>query len=527
MGRLRMSLTTKIFAGLGIVLFLFIFVDLQSVHQLRSIGDHLRLLKRSYLPLSKLTSLLDSVQQNRKLDVHLFLKADPSIWNHEWDRRLRFPGVVQQKLRLSRRILKRLSQQKLESNLSFLQTIQAALSKIELLLGRNHSILRQLRARDTSNLETRRALKKVFRANERALQKEIGSLAIKMDFRLTQVVLQAERREQSAVFLLLLVLSLAILVGVLVLIFLRISLRRIDRLAEATQRIGQGDYLLSVEVSSRDEIGVLAEEFNRMTKAIRDREHHLEQQSRELESAYQDLRLSSERLRRSERLAAIGQLAAQITHEVRNPLNAIGLNLELLEEDLEQLPNATEALAVLGASMSEVERLTLITEEYLRFASLPTPKLEPSDINVLLRDMMEFLRGELLEQKIVWTLELHKEDERLINVDQRQLRQALLNLIRNAMQATASTVEESRKLILSTHATDNGIAIEIYDNGSGIPIDEQSKIFDPFFSTKEGGSGLGLPLTQQIIMGHGGNIHCESEEGGGTRFLLSLPSLSA
>jgi two-component system NtrC family sensor kinase len=242
----------------------------------------------------------------------------------------------------------------------------------------------------------------------------------------------------------------------------------------------------------------------------------------ELEEAYHELQISSERLLRSERLAAIGQLAAQITHEIRNPLNAIGLNLELLEEDIQQLPNAAEGIAVLQATLDEVERLTLITEEYLRFARLPPPRLESADINPILSDTMEFLSSELLERNIEWELELAPSLP-LINVDVQQLRQALLNLLRNAMQAATSDTGRDGELFVSTHLLENGVEIVIRDNGPGIPQEIQEEIFDPFYSTKEEGTGLGLPLTQQIIVGHGGSIVCDSENGLGTSFVMVFP----
>jgi len=334
--RLRFSLSTKIFAGLGMVLLLLIAIDLRSVYQLRQIGNHLRLLNRSYLPLAKLASLLDSLQSNRRVDLSRLARLAPAQLDDPLLRRLRYPGAVLQRFRTSRRILRRLRQSKLERNPKFLQRLRRSFGRIEEQVRQSQAALRRLRGLvgDKAMSDAQKAaLKKhqqAFVRLERGLQKEIGSLAITMDFRLTQVVIQAERRERRAMWLLLLLSIFGILICVAVLFLSRIPLRRIQRLAEASQRIGAGDYLLQVEVSSHDEIGVLAEEFNRMTQAIHEREQNLAQKQRELERAYLELQHSSERLRRSERLAAIGQLAAQITHEVRNPLNAIGLNLELL-----------------------------------------------------------------------------------------------------------------------------------------------------------------------------------------------------
>src|SRR6185295_17199097 len=133
------------------------------------------------------------------------------------------------------------------------------------------------------------------------------------------------------------------------------ALDPLRRLAAGAKQIARGDYRQRVEVGIPDEIGDLASEFNAMAAALEEREL---------------------RLIRSERLAAVGKIAAQITHEVRNPLSSIGLNAELLEEELASLPGGAESQKIASAIVKEVDRLAAITEQYLRFARLPRPKLE-------------------------------------------------------------------------------------------------------------------------------------------------------
>ncbi|TNE44201.1 MAG: HAMP domain-containing protein [Deltaproteobacteria bacterium] len=521
MRQIHLSLSTKLLAGVGLVLVMLLSVDVWSLYRLRKIGDQLRLLKRGYLPLTKLASHLDAWQFNKRPDTQRLLQTPPSRWTVSLVRRLRYEGGL---LKRSMGNVQRWVEQGSAYEKATLKQLTKALKDLNLLFVRYHGELDRL-AR-VANPKTKGSLsanwRAIFLELDRLLRRSIRQLGQQMDARLAQVVVQAERTERRSTLTLVLLSLMALLVSSVVLILSRRSLARVSALVEWTRRIAAGDYQHNIKITSKDEIGVLADAFHRMAQALEERERHLAQKREELEEAYHELQISSERLLRSERLAAIGQLAAQITHEIRNPLNAIGLNLELLEEDIQQLPNAAEGIAVLQATLDEVERLTLITEEYLRFARLPPPRLESADINPILSDTMEFLSSELLERNIDWELELAPSLP-LINVDVQQLRQALLNLLRNAMQAAASDTGRDGELFVSTQLLENGVEIVIRDNGPGIPQEIQEEIFDPFYSTKEEGTGLGLPLTQQIIVGHGGSIVCDSENGLGTSFVMVFP----
>lgn len=225
---------------------------------------------------------------------------------------------------------------------------------------------------------------------------------------------------------------------------------------------------------------------------------------------------TKDRLIQTERLAAIGRMAAHVTHEVRNPLSSISLNVEMLEDELG--PGDTEARALMKAIHGEVDRLTAITEEYLRLARLPQPRLEPDDLGELIRSVERFVRREMEASGV--TLELDVDDELpAVAFDEAQLRQALLNLLRNAREAM-----EGGTVRVLARAEGGGVRIDVVDEGPGIPAEVRERIFDLFFSTKERGSGLGLPLTKQIIAAHGGTIRCESPPEGGTRFEVWLPA---
>lgn len=228
-----------------------------------------------------------------------------------------------------------------------------------------------------------------------------------------------------------------------------------------------------------------------------------------------------EKLVRSERLAAIGRLAAQITHEIRNPLSSIGLNIELLGDDVEHLPRERqdEATQILGAVGREVARLTQITEGYLRYARLPDPEPAPGDVGDLLADLCAFNHGEAERAGVM--LELQVEDGLpKVPHDPRRLRQALLNLLKNAQEAAGKggTVRCSARATVA-----GGVRVVVEDSGPGIPDDVRERLFEPFFTTKEKGTGLGLTLSREIVTEHGGELSLETSSLGGAAFVVALP----
>src|SRR5439155_7088012 len=211
-----------------------------------------------------------------------------------------------------------------------------------------------------------------------------------------------------------------------------------------------------------------------------------------------------EALVRSERLAAIGRIAAQITHEIRNPLSSISLNAEELGE------RAPEARELCDAIVREVDRLTSITEEYLRFARLPKPQLSRADLNEVVRDLLEFVRPELVASGVQTEQSLSPELPRVM-ADVGQLRQLLLNLVRNAREAMPG----GGSLRVTTRGGEGAVEIDVRDTGPGIPAERLQRIFDPFFTTKERGTGLGLAMAQEVAQEHGGQLTCESASGAG------------
>lgn len=225
------------------------------------------------------------------------------------------------------------------------------------------------------------------------------------------------------------------------------------------------------------------------------------------------------RLIHTERLAAIGRMAAHVTHEVRNPLSSIGLNVEMLEEELEGA--GPETVALMRAITREIDRLTSITEEYLRLARLPQPHLEAEDLGSIIYSVTTFVAREMEGSGV--SLEVRVADDLPpIALDEQQIRQALLNLLRNAREA----MPEGGRVELDASARGAGVILTVKDEGQGIPEAQRRRIFDLFYTTKERGTGLGLPLTRQIVVAHGGTIRCEGGPGEGTTFELVFPAAS-
>ncbi len=223
------------------------------------------------------------------------------------------------------------------------------------------------------------------------------------------------------------------------------------------------------------------------------------------------------RLIQTERLAAIGRMAAHVTHEVRNPLSSIGLNVDMLGDEVRE--TGPESQRLMESIQRELERLESITEEYLRLARLPEPSLVPEDPAHLLHDLAEFIRREMDASGVELRLDVAPNLPR-VAMDEPQLRQALLNLLRNAREA----MPDGGTAKLEASRYDGGVRIQVHDEGAGIGEDEREHVFDMFYTTKERGTGLGLPLTQQIVVAHGGRIACKARLPQGTTFEVWLPS---
>lgn len=353
----------------------------------------------------------------------------------------------------------------------------------------------------------------------RGIDGNLQNLTKSLARRSSDVVARTQRAQRDA---LLAVVGLSVVAfgfGLLLLFSTNFTLRPVRRLIAAAESIREGQLDTRAPEDSGDEVGRLARSFNAMAHALEERERRLEERSQELEQALTDLRASQEALIRSERLATIGEMAAQIAHEVRNPLNALGLNAEILSDELEGV-GSSEASQILSAIQGEVSRLTEVTEAYLALGRLPKLKLECQSISQLVDELVRFQGEELDRAGVTVSVELPDALPQVF-VDGGQLRQALLNLLLNAAEALEEHGGGALRIV--GFCEDDEVTLAIEDDGPGMTAENVARVFDPFFSTKERGSGLGLPLTQRVIHEHGGRITCSSSLGAGTTFKIVLP----
>jgi two-component system, NtrC family, sensor histidine kinase HydH len=220
------------------------------------------------------------------------------------------------------------------------------------------------------------------------------------------------------------------------------------------------------------------------------------------------------------KLTRFEALAAGLAHELRNPLSTINITLQLLRESLAERPGSRESadLKRVDVVLKELRRLERIVQDFVRLAREPSARLRPRDMNALIEDALNFMASELRAAKIDVVSQL---DRRLppISVDDSLFRQALLNLLRNAAQA----MPDGGTMTVQSHAEPDTFALDVIDTGPGMTPEIQERVFDVFFSTKPGGTGVGLPIVRQIVELHGGTVTCESAAGHGSRFSIRIP----
>ena len=503
---MRLSIATKVFLGFVAVLVCSAAVSAYGVARLHRIGEGLSLLSRPYMPLARAVSTLEAFHKERVRNTDYMLDAS--------DPKARSNFVALDRTYLARAVGERLaSAQQLVAGAQRTASDRDVLDRIAVRLDDvAASVADEQKAADMVTARLERAGRGPdpaledaitrLRTAQRGVDYKVRELGRILQDQMNRGVDEAEKQERAARWALVALSGIALLVGLLVMWLSQRALQPIRTLTEAAQRLGRGSpESVAVPEEGGDELAVLAREFNAMAQRLAARER--------------ELRAQGEALLRSERLAAIGRIAAQITHEIRNPLSSISLNAEELGE------RAPQARELCDAIVREVDRLTGITEEYLRFARLPKPQLQRADANDIVRELLEFVRPELDSAGVKVSLSLSPGPPRVL-ADVAQLRQLLLNLLRNAREAMSG----GGSLRVTTRATKATVEIEVRDSGPGIPAERLARIFDPFFTTKERGTGLGLAMAQEVAQEHGGQLVCDSVPGRGTAFTLRLPAAS-
>ena len=269
--------------------------------------------------------------------------------------------------------------------------------------------------------------------------------------------------------------------------------RRLEKLMATIVTVQAGDLSARANDSAKDEIGRLSRSFNRMIDQI-----------------------SSEH---ASRLAALGNLAAGVAHEVRNPLNSIAMTLQYLRDTLDDKSNG-DAQECLDVITRQVEELDRIVEEFLQLTRPIEMNWKTTDLRVFLNDLLRNFASSLEIAKI----KLHcnySEDVLYVRIDQDKMRQALSNIIINSVQAMPDGGE--LRVETKRDASQKSAIIRISDTGKGIAPENIDRLYEPYFTTKPNGTGLGLSITYRLIEAHNGDIGVESIEGKGTTFTIVLP----
>jgi signal transduction histidine kinase len=555
----RLSVATKILLCFVAVLVTFGAVSITAIWSLHTLGADLGVVSECYLPVANSVAQIQIFQENKEHDNDRML----GVADRATERvmmgytRAFFPKMMRDRVAAARAVVQRSRQQAHGPDLEFLSDMDKGLAALSDRYGKYNDAAGDLydaisrdpaarrgphggwetpidgRPRKPGETKAEPPLSKedaalspddLIKKRATALKEigvaitgEVQILASRLETRVARRVDDVHRAELRLAWAIIGLTLAAILVGLLATGIAQRTLQPIRVLTEGVKGISRGDFALEVPPRSNDELGMLVREFNAMAASLRQRERQLLEQ-REL-------------LLRSERLAAIGRVSAQVTHEIRNPLSSIGLNAELLGDELAAATFADpkkrqEAIGLLEAMAREIDRLTEISEQYLAFARPPRPGRDRVELNEVVSALVAFMRAELQQAGVTVKLELASELPPVLG-DEGQLRQALRNLIRNAREAMTphgGRLTVRTKLVPGGDSKPEQAAIEIQDEGPGVAPEALANLFDPFYSTKEQGTGLGLALTQQIALDHGGRLECQSPPGQGATFILTLPA---
>ncbi len=233
-----------------------------------------------------------------------------------------------------------------------------------------------------------------------------------------------------------------------------------------------------------------------------------------------------EALVRQARTASLANLGASIAHEIRNPLNSIALNIQLLKEDLAKAgtdPRPDTVHRTIDTTLHGIERLNKIIKEFLQFSRPPQVVLKIDDPNRAVLSALQLLEGQIRKANVDVTVALAPVPKILIDAE--RLSEAIYNIALNAIQAMERSGSASRRVMGVTSALEDGaVMIRIRDSGPGIPPEHLGRLFDLFFTTREGGTGLGLPYADGVVKAHQGRVHVESRPGEGAVFTIAIPA---
>lgn len=291
------------------------------------------------------------------------------------------------------------------------------------------------------------------------------------------------------------------------LILLKFVKKPLDSIIDNMSRVENGDLSVRIQYSGKDEIGRLISSFNSMVDRLDVARIELEQ-------------YHFQQLERADRLASIGEMAAGIAHEIKNPLAGISAAVTIIKDDI---PPADPRNSILGEVLQQVQRLDKTVNDLLFFGKPSLPEFTCIDINDVLSMTCKFASQHRSVINIEKQINL-AQDLPPVYADGKQMQQVFLNLILNAFQAMSGGGKLSITTSKSCRQDKEYVRIDIADSGPGIPPQILEKIFTPFFTTKAQGTGLGLPICCKLINLHNGDIQVTSDDTNGTVFTIELPA---
>jgi len=354
-------------------------------------------------------------------------------------------------------------------------------------------------------------------------QKVLGVIDVTMD--LSEV--DAQMAGARGKVLLVSVVSITAICIIVALILFHFIERPVKELVLGTQRISGGDLEHLIPVSTNDEMGHLASSFNQMTRNLQRAHEEIQEGIHNLEHKVEErtaeLKATQSQLLHSEKLAAVGALAATVAHEINNPLTGIYTYIKLMERKIEQghygAADAEKYAGYLDTMRREVERTTAIVQNLLDFTRPKEPVRKSLNLVKVVEESLSLIRNKLNLNNVEVVNRLEPLPD--VMADPAHMKQVFLNLMINACEA----MEGGGTLTLGSEYDANGnkAIVSIRDTGIGIEPENLARIFDPFFSTKEKGTGLGLSVVNGIVTRHNGRIDIESSPGKGTNVRVTLP----
>ena len=500
---MKYSVSNRVIVGLSIILLIFTGLVVYSLVLYQKTVSEMELVNRTYVPLTLGTAEIQSTQVifNTLLDR---LQEEPyHPLTRDWlnaARRYRPAQLTKLIDGIDDTITSAIPLPR--EDLLFLRELRKRLRDVRRRYRMNENkFVRLFSALDMGKSDNTITEIENLKRSERLLNKVLQAIGNDVKIHITEVSNESSENGRMATVILAILGLIALTIGIVIVMTTRKLLAPLKQLQQAVAKVAQGDFDTRTDVYRNDEIGMLASSFNQMTNALEVRDRQLI---------------------RSERLATAGRIAAQVTHEIRNPLSSLDLNADLLKDEIQSDGSKEESLQLINAMQDEIERLTRITEAYLRFARLPAPTFTESQMHRVIENTVAFMASALDELHIEVAMDLAAQPDTAY-FDREQMVQVLINLIRNAMQAMPA----GGQIRIGTNRDAELLKVTVSDSGTGISADSAASIFDPFFTTKSDGTGLGLAMVRQICLAHGGNIQYIEQKSdtdtAGASFEVSIP----